>query len=308
MRPLKHIAVALLCFAAVYVVIMYGLCRVPYKGKPAVFITNDYLTWKGGDTYAKFKEFDPKKKYDVVVLGSSRAYRGYSPAVFEKHGLNMFNLGTSAQSIRNTYFVAKHYLDSTNTKLLIIDVFTGAFRASQLESSSDLVENISQPAAAYDIAQHTGDIRALNMAVVRRFTESQPAYFTKKDYTGRGFSEKRDSLPKFLRKRLLTFKQPATASIQIPASELAYFDQLLTLCNERHIRIVVVNSPVSDFYSLVDHKIFLDAIQPIMTKHNVKFLDYSRKLPLSTVDNFYDDTHMNLSGVEIFNEALVGDL
>jgi hypothetical protein len=40
----------------------------------------------------------------------------------------------------------------------------------------------------------------------------------------------------------------------------------------------------------------------------VKYFDYSSSMGLSSVDCFYDDTHMNSTGVEQFNRQLIVDL
>jgi hypothetical protein len=46
----------------------------------------------------------------------------------------------------------------------------------------------------------------------------------------------------------------------------------------------------------------------VIARHHVPFYDYSKKIRLSTTDHFYDDTHMNLAGVQIFNRILLADL
>jgi hypothetical protein len=282
--------------------------KIHVKGKPLAFVTNDYFTWKGGDTYAKFHEFQKNKKYDIVVLGSSRAYRGYNPAFFGENGYTMFNLGSSAQSIRNSFFIARNYLDSSNTGLLMIDIFSGAFKKMQLESSSDLIENVDNRDAAMDIAFHTPDIRALNITMLRLLTENDEPYFVKKDYAGNGFSIKTDSLSKKMRKAFKTFKQPVKATYEIDPDALDSFDELLQWCNDKKIPVVVVYSPVSDFYSRIDHAEFMKSVRPVLEKHHVPFYDYTSSVHLSTIDNFYDETHMNLSGVSIFNKILLQDL
>jgi hypothetical protein len=46
----------------------------------------------------------------------------------------------------------------------------------------------------------------------------------------------------------------------------------------------------------------------VLEKYHVPFYDYTSSVHLSTIDNFYDETHMNLSGVSIFNKILLADL
>lgn len=308
MKIVRHIALLLFTLFTVYGATIFVLSRFKVKGKPAIYITNDYYTWKGGDTYQKFAEFGKAGRFDVIVVGSSRAYRGYSPQCFDSAGYTMFNLGSSAQSIHNTYYIVRNYIDSTRTRLLIVDLFAGAFRKSQLESSSDLIENVSDPSAAMDIALHTPDARSLNLLLLRELTEKDAPYFSKKDYSGNGFSINTDSLPKKLLNALNKFHQPKKAQLDIDDRAMDCFESLLTYCSEKGVRVIAVYSPVSDFYSRADHQVFIQRVGPLLTKHQVPFYDYSDKIHLSTTNHFYDDTHLNLAGVKIFNARLLSDL
>jgi hypothetical protein len=308
MKAARYTGITLLSLLAAYAGIMLSASKLHFRGKPMIYVTNDYYHWKGGDTYRKFSEFSKNGKYDVVVLGSSRAYRGYSPALFDSAGYSMFNLGSSAQSIHNTFYVARNFVNSATTKLLIVDVFSGAFRDNQLESSSDLIENISNKSAAMDIALHTPDMRSVNLMLLRELTDKDAPYFTTDDYSGNGFSAKTDSLPQKLRKSLAHFRQPATPKIQVDERAVDCLDALFSWCEQNGVRVVAVYSPVSDFYPLADHAVFLSRINPVIARHHVPFYDYSKKIRLSTTDHFYDDTHMNLAGVQIFNRILLADL
>lgn len=305
MRALKFISIMLIAGVLSYVALMFIFATVPYKSRPVALITNSYYTWKGGGTYRKFREFDRNAHYDVVVLGSSRAYRGYDPQVFADSGFSMFNLGTSAQSIRNTYFIAENYITAENTGLLIVDLFSGSFRPTQLESSSDLIQNLDSRVAAQDIAWNSGDIRCFNMLMLRMLTEAAPSSFTESDYKKNGYASKSDSLSKKLRNYLKVFRQPDSVTLSTGSDEMKYFNKLVALCRERRIPLVLVYSPTSAFYSRKNHVAFMQQIEPIALK--CRLYDYS-DFQLSTTDCFYDDTHLNSAGVIRFNKSLIASL
>ncbi|MCD6017991.1 MAG: hypothetical protein K0S53_1112 [Bacteroidetes bacterium] len=308
MAIIRHILLSVFTIAVLYFLGMFVLKTVPYSGKPAIYITNNYYNWKGGDTYEKYREFSKTGDYDIVVAGSSRAYRGYSPFLFDSAGYNCFNLGTSAQSIKNTYFIVKHYLDSANCQLLIIDVFAGAFTKNQLESSSDLVENLNDPAAAYDVAMHNKDIRTLNIATLRFLTENDKPYFSKKDYSGKGYSEKGDSLSVKQQTDFFNRKKVTHKKIEIDEEQIRYFNKIVDLCMEKKLRVVFVYSPVSYFYDYSIHHSFVDMLKPSMEMKNVPFYDFSICDSINTAYHFYDESHLNSAGVKIFNRALVTKL
>lgn len=100
-------------------------------------------------------------------LGSSHAYRGYDPRVFSDHGLSTFNLGSSSQRIMHSYIIAKEYISSGNT-LVILDVFSSTLVHDYLlEASSSLIQNVPSFSAALKIGLRTPDPRVLNMLTLR---------------------------------------------------------------------------------------------------------------------------------------------
>lgn len=308
MTFIKHSFISLITIIVLYFSIICLLKKIPYKGKPAIFVTNNYYNWKGGDTYEKFKEFNKNQSHDILFIGSSRAYRGYSPFLFNSAGFQSFNLGTSAQSIKNTYFIIKHYLNSSNCKVLVVDVFAGAFTKNQLESSSDLIENIESTSAAYDIAIHNDDIRTLNIASFRYLTEDDKPYFKKTDYIGKGYSVNRDSMSK--QKQIIFFENKPIShkNIEIDEEQLEYFNRILELCKERDIQLVVVYSPVSYFYNYSIHQKFVNKLNASIEKSKTHFYDFSKCDSINTAFHFYDDSHLNQAGVEIFNRQLLNQL
>jgi len=289
--------------STLYTFLFFSFYSVKYKSKPSVFITNDYYSWKGGSTYAKFAEFDEHILYDVIFLGSSRAYRGYSPFVLRDFGYKSFNLGTPAQSVKNSYFITKHYLNSSNCKLLLLDVYALNFINEGIESSSDLIENISKPEAAIDLGINTDALRSLNIMALRLFTQKDSCYYTSEDYIGLGYSCRNDKIPSEQISKTVyasTIREPYSVS-QI---QLEYLDKLIRLTQEKDIKLVVVYSPVSILYKKYMHQPFLDKIKPILNRHNVAFYDFSHCDSLTTYQHFYDMSHLNQSGVEIFNRSL----
>lgn len=290
-----------------YGCVFYMFYKLHYKAKPAIYVTNDYYAWKGGDTYQKYRELGQQNAFDVVILGSSRAYRGYSPFILEKLGFNAINIGTAGQSIKNAYFLTKNYIDSNKCKLLILDVYLGAFVKDQLESCTDLTENIDRSSAAYDIAFHNKDVRVMNIAALRWFTEKDSVYYTEPDYQGKGFAAHLDTFSRqgnSLDKRLADRALNARADRE----QMEYFKKLVELADERDIKMVCVYSPTVDFYDMDKHREFVKEIVPIMAAHHIPFYDRSKCDSLETYGHFFDPSHLNLAGVERFNNRLYSQL
>jgi len=270
-----------------------------------IYVTNNYYSWKGGDTYMRYKEFNELQQYDILFVGSSRAYRGYSPYIFAEHKYSSFNLGSSAQSIKNTYFVIKHYITQINCKVLVLDIFAGAFSKDQLESSSDLIENISKPVAAYDIAWHSKDVRTINLSALRFLSEKDTAYFQQGDYVGRGYSSKTDSMPLIKRQRYLSHEKLIFDKMNVDKEQLEYFTKIVSLCKERGVKLVCVYSPVSYFYDYNQHAEFTSQLKSSINENEINFYDFNKLEQINTLDHFYDNSHLNQAGVELFNKELI---
>ena len=96
---LKNILLFGLIALTSYITLFSVLYFIRIGNVPLVYRTTQGNVFKGGLTYKKFQDFDKNEKYDIIILGSSHAYRGYDPVIFESYGYKIYNLGTSAQTL-----------------------------------------------------------------------------------------------------------------------------------------------------------------------------------------------------------------
>ena len=155
----------------VYFIVFALLFFIRISNIPLIYRATQANVWEGGGTYVKTREFNPNEKHDIIIIGSSHAYRGYDPRIFRKYGYNSYNLGTSDQNMLCTYFLTKNYINHTNCKMVILDLYDRIFAQSTLESNSDLIQNISSDKAALEISMATKDIRTINMFTLRMFSK-----------------------------------------------------------------------------------------------------------------------------------------
>lgn len=285
----------------IYFGIIYTLYKVEINGHPAVYRFCEVINLKGGNTYQKFREFDREKQYDIIVLGSSHAYRGYDPRIFEQHGIHLFNLGTSGQTAVNSYFVAKNYIHQHTTKLVVLDVFDGAYIAGEMESSADLIQNVSDEKAAIDMALHLKDPRALNMYLVRAFNGSRAPYYTDSTYVGNGFSENRTRVKGKLNYQY--YKKKEISSLQ-----LAYLGKILAYFKSQGIPVIMVNTPFPKTWDIWAHQNFDDPIEKLAKEYQVPYDDFGVKMQFDEKAFFYDAHHLNQYGVDRFNEVFIQDM
>ncbi|MFL5763729.1 MAG: hypothetical protein ACJ77K_07275 [Bacteroidia bacterium] len=288
--------------ALIYLGVMFVLVNVRSGRVPLVYKVVEGLSWKGGNSYRKFIDFDKKAHYNVLVLGSSHAYRGYDPRIFAASGYTMFNLGTSGQSLLNSYYIATEYIDAGSCDLLILDIYDGALSGDGFESGSDLLQNISSDRAAFRMGLSYKDPRMINMLTVRMMSKSQPPLYVDSLYAGNGFSEKWDSL---------TTALPAEAyktKFRINERQLCYLDQLLAYLQRIKMPVVLVSHPSPKERDQEDHVGISRTLKALCTKYRLQYLDYSFDGSLDTRKHFYDSHHLNQAGVILFNKVLLNDL
>ncbi len=286
---------------ALYMGSFWVLSTVEHGGIPLIYRTSEAYHWKGGATFQKYEEFDETASYDVLVLGSSHAYRGYDPRIFEANGYRTFNLGTSAQSLLNSYYLAKQYVHPNNCKLLIVDVFEIPVESDGMEATSDLVQNITSNRAALDMTMALKDIRAINMYLLRMFSKNKPLLYTDDAYVGQGFSENTDSLA--------TVVKPSVDTL-LEANELqvCYMEKLFRYIKENGINAVVVNHPAPSTINAQKHAQFNRLVERLTRKYHLPYKDYTHNHSLNNHDHFFDHNHLNQAGVHIFNTRLIQEL
>ncbi len=285
----------------VYVVVFFVLTRVHLLGKPLIYRTSDYYQWKGGVVHAKMQEWDPQRHWDGIVIGSSHAYRGYDPRVFEERGYHIFNLGSTAQTPLSSYVVLKHYVTRANTDLVILDLYENAFDQDGSESVSDLTENLSSDVAAAELAWNYRDLRGLNMFTLRMLNKNGPPMYSDPNYKRRGFAVKRDSVRKEIH-------YDRGRPLRLNAVQLKEFQRCLELCKERGLLVVLATHFYPHQSDRARHLAFAHAIDSLITGRNVRWIDLSYAHSMSDRDHFSDHNHMNEAGARVFNERLIDSL
>ncbi len=293
---LLFIALTILCYITVFSI--FYIAR--YKDKPLICYTNGYLLWKGGDSYQKFHEFDQNQKHNTIILGSSLAYRGYDPRIFRKEGYDAFNLGSSNQSLLQSYAILTQNIKVENTKNLILDVNIEAFKTDGLESSADLIQNLKNEATAWKITCNQKDIRAFNMLFLRQLQKFEKPFFKDDDYVGYGFCETHlqlNSIPKI----------KALPNQNILDSQINYFRKILKYCMHNQLNLILVNHPKGLLETRSSHEKFIQIIEKELKDYDFEFIDYYNFCQLSTED-YYDEYHLNQNGVNKFNSYLIKEL
>ena len=94
-----------------------------------------------GHLYTRMNDLDTIKAVDILILGSSHAYRGFDPRIFRASGYNIFVLGSSAQTPIQTARLAEEYIPKLRPKLVIYEAYPRVVGYDGVESTLDFLAN-----------------------------------------------------------------------------------------------------------------------------------------------------------------------
>jgi hypothetical protein len=261
---------------------------------------------------------------EIVISGSSRGYRHYDPRIISSQtGLTCFNLSRNASQIDVQLGVLKAYLRHNRKPRLIVQnldlqslVLT---KAGEIPEPAQYVPYLSDPdiyscLTAIDhqlwkwkylplYAYSTEDTSFTWTVGLRSLVGAAP-----REYCFDGFSP----MAKSWTQEFDRFKSAHPHGLEIPIDQGAVtaLRELIALCREEGIRMVLVYSP--QYHEMVGltinrEKIF-SIFSSLATENQVPFLDYTES-PLSySRENFYNAQHLNEDGAALFSRDFAQNL
>jgi hypothetical protein len=258
-----------------------------------------------GHLYTRLSEADTISYADVIVVGSSHAYRGFDPRIFHSSNIRMFNLGSSAQSPVASEILLDYYIDRLKPSVVIYEVYPLTFTIDGVESAIDIISNSPSIIISTKLLSDITDLSVLNtylFSVGRYITpfykDFNESRIKKNDkYIMGGFVEKADEANthslKFENRNLIFFDKQKMA-----------FERTLQKVRANGIKLILVQAPVSEeLYSSFNNRNEIDDY--FSSFEGVPYLNYNKMLSLPSREYFYDASHLNQKGVEIFNQALL---
>jgi hypothetical protein len=267
-----------------------------------------------GQTFTRFQDVRNYKDVDVLVCGSSHAYRGFDPRVFKDRGYSLFNLGTSAQTPVQTKYVLERYLTKLNPKVVILETFpSNTFSNDGLSSQLDLLPKTPFDLNKVEMSLRINRVHSYN-TLAANFFDSFIGYSDYENiqedsllkgsmYISGGFSE-------YQKSRVYDgeFNREAPWEINASAIQFEAFTSIIDFVNESDATLILVEAPVSEDQSQL---VFLSEkakgeIRNLPIEHRI---NYNDSLHVSYPDSvFYDPHHLRQEGVERFNKELIDDL
>ncbi|MBN4082109.1 hypothetical protein JYT21_00235 [bacterium AH-315-B15] len=304
MKFTKSILLFVILSGGIFITMYLAFALIKYKDVPLLNRTNTFYSVKGNMIYDRFHEFDENEDWDVIIFGSSHAYRAYDPKIFEEEGLKTYNLGSGAQSIVDTYHIINNI--KVLPELLIIDLFSGSFELDRIESASKLIPNVKSPELAKEIAFSDYKWQLTNCYALRLLNKHEsPVYIESEssDVYYRGYVSCPDSIK--------TEMDYSNLGEEFEPNELSqeYFQKLLNLLVERSAKVVFTSQPLPKPIQNTE----MEEMEKYIRKTiDGRFYYWNMSIDLSDKfhpsNHFFDESHLNEAGVKIYNQFLIKNL
>ncbi|MCF6129894.1 hypothetical protein L1S35_09420 [Flavobacterium sp. AS60] len=294
--------IAFTAFVYVVFIIGFGLFM------PKVLSKNlSYKRGSNGHLFSRVNEINEYKNVDVLFLGSSHAYRGFDPRIFQKHGLKTFNLGSSAQTPIQTELLLNRYLDKLKPKLVVYEVYPGTFALDGVESALDIISNDENDSETIKMALELNNIKVYNTMIYGFFRD---IFHLNKNYKEK-IVKKYDTYVKggFVERNSLYFKGFKSlknkSDWEFKVEQFDAFKRNLDKLKAMNISYVLVQAPItSQLYKSHTNNEYFDN----KMKTYGKYYNFNGKLNLVDSLHFYDEHHLNQKGVELFDDFLLKEL
>lgn len=305
MRPfLKDLFVFMLLAVVAYPLLIIG---ASFLYKDGAYGNVFYALGNIGHLWTRVRDTSVPPPHDVLVLGSSLAYRGFDPRVFKTHGIAMFNLGSSRQTALQGEVLVKRHWDRSRPRIVIIAVSPDMFMAKgvELESALDLIANDRLDVLTLRMACATRNIRVLNTLIYSGARQGlnldadfkEPNNIEKDIYIPGGYVERRSfgftmSLP------------TAPFDSQPDPGQLRAFQRTVAFIEAQGAHLILVHPPVTPLRRSGPESAWAQQLWSA----SAPFYDMSALHGDQDSAYFYDGLHQNQAGVERFNEALINTM
>lgn len=297
----KNIFLYIIVQVSVFLLIVTCLSSVKVNGIRLWFLLNENVILEGGQAKLMFDDLDNFKSDDsaIFVIGSSHAYKGYDPRIFKASGINLFNMGSSGQNMKDSYTLIK--LNRAKIHKLIVDIYPGVFEAVSEESTVILIQNVNDTHTAFEILKNNFTINSLNNMTSRLFDVNPRPQFFDENYICNGFVET---------DRYFKSESNETYGNFKPGENFQYLDSLLSFTSNNSIKTWVASHPLkwNASYKNYYKNSYFPQVERILSKfRGITFLDFT--LNHSNTDSlFSDENHLNQRGVTYYNSRLLEQL
>jgi hypothetical protein len=273
-------------------------------GNPKFKKNLNYVKGQRGHTYSRLRDAEKAKNPDLLIFGTSLAFKGFDTRIFEANGIDAFNLGTAGETPLQTEFMIRRYLKKIDPEYVIYEVNAEWFATNRIESALDIISNL--PYIDWEtvkMAARINKVRVYNNLIYSFYKAHlapddgfvEPVRNNDELYIpGGGYVETKiiHNYPVEIGTRKLYFSEKQKRAFE---RSLDYMDDL-------GVEYILIMSPITNHhYNAFENAAEID--QYYSSKGTYMNFNYIEELDDSL--HFGDSRHLNQNGVIIFDKEVI---
>jgi hypothetical protein len=255
-----------------------------------------------GHQYTRLSEAGSWGSAEVLVFGSSHAYRGFDPRIFQQEGLSLFNLGSSSQTPYQTLRLVQNYTEQFHPQWVILEVYPEIFASDGVESALDFLANDDLDGSLLLHSLKLGSLKVamsalfagMEQALNRRIPLEEPREKWGDLYVSGGYVER---LEGGYQSQGWTVKPLTILPFQWEA-----FEEILAWLKKNNYPFLLVRAPVSPSWEAQQSG--WEALEEQLRSLG-PYWSGQEAFEWRDSVHFYDEHHLNQAGVEVFNQLLL---
>ena len=303
-RFLKNIGFFLLVAIIGYAILVF-VVRSTFPKNYAYITNTPYVPAGSGHLTSRLADVQNFSDVDYLVIGSSHAYRGFDPRIFEEYGYSMFNMGSSAQTPLQSNYLLRKYFKQLNPKKVIIEVFPEVFMNDGVESSTDLISNAPLTPKLFELSISHSNVKTINTFIYSFIDRillgnkyDQPNRIGPDEYISGGYVATDVDFQK-------EYEIPDSVIIELKPFQLKALQKMVKYLKANNTPFILVQAPINErmYQSFKNTAEFDEKMAEYGPYYN-----YNEMVELQNPDLYYDRDHLNQKGVEQFNKVLLDSL
>ncbi|MFT2010251.1 hypothetical protein ACMA1I_16370 [Pontibacter sp. 13R65] len=248
---------------------------------------------------------------DFLFIGSSHAYRGFDTRIFDEAGYSSFNLGTTAQSPLNTYYLLQDHLPRLQPKYLVVELYWEVLKDNGAEACIDLLSSVPVNKTMVEMTVSTQNVSTFNTLIAAAFSriwepqkQVEPILNTTEQYIPGGF------VSSTLTHQTSNLNKLKPKEAKLKPEQLVYLEKIIQQARFHGATPLFVVAPVTNEYktAVKNYSAFMKQLTNYLQQYDIALLDFNEgkyQLHLSSETDFYDYHHLTQPGVRKFNLFLL---
>ena len=278
--------------------VLFTLLLICLLGGTKVLRNVTYHLGHEDHLYTKVHECMEMQDVDVLFFGSSHAYRTFDPRIFAKHGVRIFNMGSSMQTPLQTEVLIRNYLDTIKPRLVVLEVHPDVMPHDGVEPAIYQVCNVPPSWKMVPMALRTRNMRVVATtayALVHNGLSSEFRHFCEPVDVG----EDHYVAGGYVERDMAYYSPVAHPSKEIVTRDLQRraLERCVGLLKGKGVPYILLEVP--DTKVLLSSYTNLDCFQNDMMSYGEFYFNCMAALDDSL--HFFNEDHLNQRGVELYN-------